>query len=451
MGLKQRYTVQDLAKVGVQLSGSPTKYAGSDLRVAKNVVINRALTAEGLVKRPGLFPVLREPMAGSVRGLVSVPLRDPNEVPIRYLMPTSGETWRTSVNSSDWEDLSGLQPLLDVQRYKSILDVRDEELYSLRLSDAKGPICYYVPNSFYPDAFQSYPSSLRSTDSVVDQLVIQVEELNVPQIITSVKSATRHDGTDFVYGASAVIGDSVSILRMGSVNLKTGERGAVDLIEPTFDGIAYISDIFPYESVPVYLVKSGNGGFLYHPDTDDPVEFTNQIPVSLAIFNGIAYVGTVTPYNENAENRAEIIAVDLETGTQKPIFRTSFESPRVSCTSLIIQNRNLYFVAGTPDAFAIYAIEDLSDEIATYSVQIVGDTGIEPLYVVSRDSTGLRYPLPARKVGGAIYFPFYGEPEAEDDIGDPLPVPGATVRFLNDNFAVVDRPEFTGPVVGVTI
>ena len=438
MAYSQRYLVPNLASKGVQLSKSALDYSGSDLRQAKNVVIDRRVSAEALVKRPGLAPILTNELEGPIRGLVSVPLSDPNEVPVRYLA-AGPANWRTSLNGQDWENLTSINPTLDPAKYVNPLKLNESDCYALRLADASGVQVYYVSDSFFPDVFTDYPSQLRSSDAESDILVEESKDSSLV-VVTAVRTVTTPNGEEILYiGALRTPNMTTSDLVINTINLATGVRSRVPLDISSYesdDQDRYIiTSIFYYDAVPFYLLaKSGGGGWLLSPDGAVAAPISDDlIPLSLNIIEGMAYVGCSNSIEHSA--RAAILQCDL--GQPEPTFVSRLQARsglgRAAFTALTTYAGHLYTILTTSSptlSMAIYRLDptDLYDSALEYSI--------------GQDLPDIQFAGQGRVIKNDLFFTVSGR-----DVNDHKV--GAILRKHNNNWEIVDYAPVNGPIVGM--
>ena len=292
------WSVFNLGERGVQLTKSPLHIEGGELESAQNAILDVDQREGSLRKRPGWVSRVSG-LAGSVRGVVNVPLSDPDALTNTFwaaIDAATGDTWRTSTNGTTW---SGSTAIARAQRIsKHTWTTVDLERFALHCVDTSDQLIYYPSDGYTVGTDQPI---LRATDGTFDSNIFTVPVTlagNADRAITALRFFDP-----YIYFAVWTVNGANSQWRTFQLSTKTGAITSVGPVV-SMTGQVAISDFANFNG-RIYAMTARTGGSqavqsIRPPDGDIPgetawtTEFTptDRVPLSATIFRGNLYVGT---------------------------------------------------------------------------------------------------------------------------------------------------------------
>ena len=332
-----RFVTDSIGDRGVQLTGSPISYNGSELEMAQNVVLTRDGNLMGLTKRPGLFPLADvrhmpegdDPVEGRpIHGIIPVPFTDTQEVQVSIYSPYD-ESIVTRDKFSAWSS-----------------DFR--EVYALSVATATPTQIYLASNDY--DVVSAPPAlavSIGATNVPVFKLRVAEGTTTYPGFISCVKAIEEGEIT-YIYCAAVTYFKDDSYICVFKYNSANGAVAMVGGFIVLSNRNSLVSDIIsvggsPFISIatPDRLESSrilrGNDWVEVHLKT------SNVVPLS-ALNNtsqGLIYLGCSNSPEQTAP--ARILAIDPSENVST-IVSTPTGSGWSGYTSLTLFEGTIYAV-----------------------------------------------------------------------------------------------------------
>lgn len=415
-GSGTRYVEYAISAMGVQLARSPILYSGSDLKIAKNVVLSREGKAGGLTKRPGLRPIsdMSHPTDGrAIHGSVVVPFTDTQDIPVRLYHPTD-DSVVSIMKLAEWSS-----------------DFR--ERYALKLAAASATQIYLASNDYTPG---TDPPSLHVSLGATSVPVYTIRGSVTPYFITCMKAIEILSDT-YIYTGITTINGNDSYISVFRYNTSTGDIDSIgDRQGPFTNKITAVTDIVLRKDNPfilTYTTGEVNSAYELKGDVWSPFSFNidNASPISMATgADGLLYVGCTNTANNDVSAKLLSLSVD---NTVVEVESAEVDSGWSAFLSVINYEDRIYAALYKENSLSITIglIEDdgWQEDVVVRGLDADGAAVTElwpaaqyvgQAAVINR---GLHYVLPSSTANGAVIRKLDGEwsvVESDDDFRGPI-------------------------------
>lgn len=297
-----KHATYNLGAHGVVLTPTEVHRPEGSLRSAQNAIFSLDGSEGGLRKRGGLTKLTSSTLAGTVRGLVNVPLDDPDDLTLLAFAPIdagSGNTWDTSSDGDTWTGASTLTRVVRTGNLTAFTHVL--ERFLLRVADGSQTQVFYPTHDYTPGTDQP---SLLVTNGTYDVTLFTPPNTTGASDEDTIISGVRYIDP-YVYFTARAPNSANTVWQAYRLNTETGrvQRVGAPVSET---GTVFVADLVIFNGrLWSFQVRPGAGGYgakSIEVPTDEGIEIetswtaeytdADDMSMSAAVYQGNLYVGT---------------------------------------------------------------------------------------------------------------------------------------------------------------